>query len=95
MIRPVMRRLAPLSSILLALALTGCAPSPERVCKRMIDLQGGFFQNEQERKDGLRYCVELKSQQKRENPKKYECEADCVLSEHDLVAASECNAKCK
>lgn len=90
-----MRRLAPLSSILLALALTGCAPSPERVCKRMIDLQGGFFQNEQERKDGLRYCVELKSQQKRENPKKYECEADCVLSEHDLVAASECNAKCK
>lgn len=91
-----MRTLAALVALCsLGVALAGCAPSPERVCKRMIDLQGGFFQNDQERKDGFRYCVQLKSQQKRENPAKYECEASCVLSEHDLVAASECNAKCK
>lgn len=75
--------------------LLGCTPSPERVCKRLIDLQGARFSSEQERIDGLKYCVQLKTEQKRQNPERYKCESECAIGEHDLVAASECNAKCK
>jgi hypothetical protein len=83
------------ASLLLATSLLGCAPSPERVCKKMIDLQGGWFSSDQERADGFKYCVQVKTEQKRTNPTKYKCEADCVIDERNLVAASECNAKCK
>lgn len=83
------------ASLLLATSLFGCAPSPERVCKKMIDLQGGWFSSDQERADGFKYCVQVKTEQKRANPAKYKCEADCVIDERNLVAASECNAKCK
>ncbi len=88
-------RFAAAAVVLLLGPLAGCAPSPERVCKKMIDLQGGWFSSDQERAEGFKYCVQVKAEQKRTNPAKYKCEADCVIDERNLVAASECNAKCK
>ena len=86
----------PLALAIAAITATaGCAPPPERVCRKMIDMQGGWFADDHERAEGFKYCVQVKTEQKRQNPARYKCEADCVLDERDLVAASECNAKCK
>jgi hypothetical protein len=85
----------PLASIALAVLLCGCTPSPDQVCRKLIDMQGGWFANDKERAEGLKLCIDEKTKHKQEHPERYKCEADCVMGERNLVAAADCNAKCK
>ncbi|MBL8716115.1 MAG: hypothetical protein JNL79_08975 [Myxococcales bacterium] len=79
----------------LALVLvTGCsAPSPEKVCKHVMELAEKDGDKPSEKK--LDRCTEKLTKLKDKEPEQYKCMAPCAADAKSLDGLRDCEKKCK
>ncbi len=80
--------------VLAAIAVAGCAPSPEKVCKHAGDIMGGDDKPEQVKKQTDR-CTEKLTSLKEKKPDLYKCVSECAMKADDKKALRECDKTCK
>lgn len=88
-----MRRLLVVCAIF---GLAACTPSPERVCARKVRLSEERFgrTDPDTRRRGVEHCLDLARQEKKSDPKRYKCRADCLFETKRLDDAAECDQHC-
>jgi hypothetical protein len=81
---------------LLAILLLGCETSPKRLCEKMINVVGpddpkdpkGSYDR------SVKSCTERWAQKKKDDPKAYECYANCADGVKHIVDLAACMPKC-
>lgn len=79
-----------------SLLLCACTPSAERVCARKMRLSEDRFGklDPVSHKKGFLHCIELATEERRQNPARYKCRGNCVLDARKLDELADCDQTC-
>jgi len=77
----------------------GCSPSPEKVCKHVIELESkdskGEEMSEKDREKAVEKCVSKVTEKKEKEPEMWKCVAPCAMDAKDRDELRKCDKKCK
>ena len=83
-----------------AVAGSGCSPSPEKVCDHVMDIAKkelkdlGAKVTDEEIKKQKEKCVVDGEKQKSDNKTKWDCESKCAMGANTMKDLEECRKKC-
>lgn len=94
------RSLLAAALLMLGTFAIGCGNSPEALCKKSFELAKKEIKSDKEptdaeMKEALDKCVKQVEEEKAKDPKKFECQADCLNKNDTMKDVSECTKSCK